>query len=280
MAESGNGAGPVGVPRAGARNTPALAVDDGGARSGVRSDEAGIPVLFLHSFAGDVSHWTRQLEHLRRSRRAVAFDFSGHGASRLSREREYSIRTLILDVEAVVDAHGLDDFVLVGHSMGATVAAGYAGSHPEKVLGLLLVDPPPTPGAIPAAQVRSIIQALEADPYAFTEQYWKTQLLVNSTPAVKEKLLQGLRKLPREVVVQLTTDLFYYDPVPSLSHFSGPTLSVIMPQNDTPASLHNAVQGIEHIVVSGTGHWIHLDKPDEFTKIVDDFIARVERGGD
>jgi pimeloyl-ACP methyl ester carboxylesterase len=272
MAESGNGMRPRAVPRAAAKTAPALAIDDGGS--------GGTPVLFLHSFAGDISHWARQLEHLRASRRAVAFDFAGHGASRLSKAREYSIRTLILDVEAVVDARALDEFVLVGHSMGATVAAGYAGSHPDKVLGLLLVDPPPAPGAIPAAQVHAIIEALEADPYAFTEQYWNNELLVNSTPAVKEKLLQGLRKLPRDVIVQLATDLFYYDPVPSLSHYSGPTLSVVMPQNDSPASLHNAVPGIEHVAISGTGHWIHLDKPVEFTRIMDEFIARVERGTD
>jgi len=41
----------------------------------------GTPVLFVHSFAGDVTHWSAQLEHLASTRRAVAFDLSGHGCS-------------------------------------------------------------------------------------------------------------------------------------------------------------------------------------------------------
>ncbi len=275
----GNGDVPGGVPRVSARTAPGLAIDDGGVKQGGKSGQgANIPVLFLHSFAGDTTHWAPQLAHLRRDRRAVAFDFSGHGASRLARAREYSIRTLILDVETVVDACHLDEFILVGHSMGAAVAAGFAASHPENVVGLLLVDPPPVPGALPAAQVRLIVAAVAADPYGFVEQYWNTQLLVNSSVAVKEKLLQGLRRLPRDVLVQLTTDLFHYDPVPLLSHYSGPTLAVVTPENDTSASLHKAVPDIDHVVVPGTGHWIHLDKPAELTRILDEFIARVQRG--
>ncbi|MEP7243535.1 MAG: alpha/beta hydrolase [Gammaproteobacteria bacterium] len=269
MTELGNAGGHGAVPRAGAKSTPALAVDDGGS--------GGAPVLFLHSFAGDTSHWAAQLSHLRATRRALAFDFSGHGASRQSRTREYSIRTLILDVEAVVESRRLEEFVLVGHSMGATVAAGYAGSHPQNVVGLLLVDPPPAPGAMPPATVRSILEALNKDPFAFVEQYWNTQLFVNAAPAVKEKLLESLRKLPREAVVQLTTDLFHYNPVPSLSYYSGPKVAVITPQNDTGASLHRVVPEMGHVVVSGTGHWIQLDKPAEFTRLLDEFIARIEK---
>ena len=44
------------------------------------------PVLLLHSFAGDCSHWTPVLEHLASRQRVVAFDFSGHG---LCTERPY-----------------------------------------------------------------------------------------------------------------------------------------------------------------------------------------------
>ncbi len=48
-----------------------LHVNDGGA--------GGVPVIFVHSFAGDTTHWSAQLEPLRKTRRAVAFDSRGHG---------------------------------------------------------------------------------------------------------------------------------------------------------------------------------------------------------
>jgi pimeloyl-ACP methyl ester carboxylesterase len=50
-----------------------LAIDSRGA--------GGLPVIFAHSFAGDLSHWNSTLEHLKPQRRVIAFDFSGHGSS-------------------------------------------------------------------------------------------------------------------------------------------------------------------------------------------------------
>ena len=50
-----------------------LHVDDDGT--------GGVPVVFVHSFTGDTTHWSAQLEHLRKTRRAVAFDLRGHGQS-------------------------------------------------------------------------------------------------------------------------------------------------------------------------------------------------------
>src|SRR5689334_21031151 len=145
----------------------------------------GMPVLFTHSFAGDVSHWSAALEHLKRSRRAVAFDFSGHGRSP-GAVGTYSIAELAKDVGAVADAGQLDSFVLVGHSMGAAVAAEYAGSYPTRVKALLLVDAPPAPGAIPADQVQQLHAAVARDPVPVVEQFWNQQMFIDSRAEVKQ----------------------------------------------------------------------------------------------
>src|SRR5687768_9563791 len=50
-----------------------LVVDDGG--------RGGVPIVFAHSYAGSKTHWSAQLAHLRKSRRAIAFDLRGHGDS-------------------------------------------------------------------------------------------------------------------------------------------------------------------------------------------------------
>jgi len=247
---------------------PRLFVDDGG--GGRRR-----PVLFLHAFAGDSSHWTAQLAHLRGLRRAVAFDFSAHGNSRISDVRDYSVRSLTLDVEWVVDELRLDHFVLVGHSMGAVVAAAYAGAHPGHVTALMLVDPPYVPGIMSPDQLARIIKALETDPYPVTEQYWKNQLLVGSTPAVRARVLDSLSRLPRDAVIQLTRDLLYYDPVPALTNYSGPVLAVVTPRNDLPTSIHNVVEEVEHVIVEGAGHWMQLDEPGRFNAILDSFLAKI-----
>ncbi len=231
----------------------------------------GTPVLFVHSFAGDLTHWSAQLEHLKNSRRAVAFDLSGHGKSP-GAVGPYTIRELAKDVAEVADSQALEHFVLVGHSAGALIASEYAATHPRRVAGLGLIDAPPAPGAVPAEQLQQIRAALAQDPHAAVEAFWKQGAFKDSRPEVQDKLLAGLRKLPRSAVVDLTESGLDYDATVPLRNFRGPRFAIHTPFNDAPLSLHNAVPGIQHTMIRGTGHWIHLDKPTEFNQVLDIFL--------
>lgn len=230
------------------------------------------PVLFAHSFAGDVSHWNLTLDHLKRQRRVVAFDFSGHGRSP-GAVGAYSINELAKDIGAVADASQLDTFVLVGHSMGAAVAAEYAGSHASRVKALVLVDAPPAPGSIPPAQVQQLHAAVARDPFPVIEQFWTQQMFIDTRAEVKQKLLAGLRAMTRRTAAELTDAGLDYDARGALLRYGGPKFAIVTARNDAPLSLHNAVPGFKHIVVRGTGHWIQLDKPDEFNKALDGFLS-------
>jgi pimeloyl-ACP methyl ester carboxylesterase len=236
----------------------------------------GTAVLFVHSFAGDLSHWTAQLEHLQTKRRVVAFDLSGHGASSAAVGR-YTIRELVKDIGTVGGAQNLQSFILVGHSLGAAIAAEYAGSHPQTVKALILVDAPPAPGAISPEQVRKLRSALAHDPYTTIEQFWNQQMFTDSRPEVQRKLLASLLKISRSAAISLTEDLFSHDSTVALRRYPGPKFAIVTPRNDAPLSLHNAVPGIERVVVQGTGHWIQLDKPDEFNRVLDIFLSELAR---
>jgi pimeloyl-ACP methyl ester carboxylesterase len=246
--------------------TLALATDSRGA--------GGLPVLFAHSFAGNLTHWTAALEHLKPHRRAVAFDFTGHGNSP-GAVGHYGYDELAKDIADVADTQQLETFVLVGHSMGAAIAATYAATHASRVKALVLVDPPPAPGAIPAEQIRQIHAALDQDPYAVVEQFWKQQMFIDTRDEVKQRLLDGLRRLPRNAVIELTREAFAVDASVALRRYTGPRFAIVTPRNDAPLSLHNAVPGVSHAVVKGTGHWIHLDKPAEFNTTLDGLLKQV-----
>ena len=231
----------------------------------------GVPVLFAHSFAGDRSHWESALEHLQLQRRVVAFDFRGHGNSPPAAGR-YSYDELAKDAGAVADAADLDRFVLVGHSMGAAIATEYAAMNPQRVKALILVDPPPRPGAIPPDQLQQIHDALEKDPYAVVEQFWTQQMFIDARPEVRQRLLASLRKLPRNATIELTREAFAVDSSLALGRYPGTKFAIVTPRNDTPLSLHNVVPDVKHAVVKGTGHWIHLDDPDGFNRTLDEFL--------
>jgi pimeloyl-ACP methyl ester carboxylesterase len=241
-----------------------LQVDDGG---------RGAPaVLFVHSLAGNIGQWAQALEWTRGARRAVAFDLRGHGRSaRPSGGGAASIETLAGDVAAVADACGLERFALVGHSLGGGVALAYAGAHPERVERLLLLDPIGDGTRMPAEEVQAFLDRLDSDAYTSTiESYWEA--IAGPDPAVRERLLRDLRDTPRATVVAGLRAAMRFDPASAFSRYRGPTLAVVTPPNDAPFSLHQ-VGRLPHRVVEGTGHWIQLDRPAEFGKILDGFLA-------
>lgn len=234
---------------------------------------ADTPVLFLHSFAGDCTHWSAVLEALAPRRRVVAFDFSGHGLSPAARGR-YSIRRLAQDVLTVANAQNLEHFVLVGHSMGALVAAEFAATAPQRVQKLVLVDPPPAPGALPPDSIRQIREALARDPYATVEQYWRQGPFVGSRPETERRLLTSLHKLARNAAIELTEESLIYDARTSLGQYNGPRYAIVTLANDTPMSLQHALPDIEYAMIEGTGHWIQLDRPAEFIAVLERLLRR------
>ena len=245
-----------------------LNVDDGGS--------GGSPVVFIHSSGGNTTHWSAQLAHLRKTRRALALDLRGHGLSQSPKDGDYQLVSQAGDIDAVVNQAGIRKFVLVGHSMGGSVAIAYAGLHPDRVAGLLIVDSGGDPKQFPEEQKQQMIKAMESDAYAsVTESYWK-QLLVGSAPGVQERVMKDMQRMPKEMVISQVKELFWFDPKPALGRYHGPKLSVITPGNDTKFSLHKLQSEFPHMVVTGTGHWVHLDKPEEFNRILDEFLITVD----
>lgn len=245
-----------------------LAIDDGG--------RGGLPVVFLHSLAGNSTHWAAQLQHLRPARRAVALDLRGHGRSEAPRNGDYSIAAMAGDVMATANDLRIERLVLVGHSMGGGVALEYAGARPDRIAALLLVDPIGDGTQIPQAEAKSFLAGLDSNYDTTIQGYWTS--IAGPDSAVRQRLLDDLRATPRDAVVRVLREVMAYDPHPALGRYQGPKLAIVTPSNDAPFSLHRLGKGFPHKVVTGTGHWIQLDKPDEFNRLLDEFLEKSVSG--
>ncbi len=252
-------------------NNAGINVDDGG--------RGGLPVVFVHSLAGNASQWSMQLDHLRKERRAVAFDLRGHGQSDPPSDGDYWVESLAKDIDIVARSLDLKQFVLVGHSLGASISIAYAGENPHRVRGLLLADPSGDGRALPDEIIEPFLAALQSDDYQRTiSDYWQT-LLVGSGQVVVERVMKDLFATPKDVVAGAFRDSLLFDPVTMLQRYPGPKLSVISHLNNAPYSLHNLVSDLPFIKISGTGHWLQMDRPDEFNRILDQFLLSLEDGG-
>lgn len=102
------------------------------------------PLVMVHGFGGGVGLWIRNLDALSRSRPVYAFDLLGFGRSSrpafppdpaLAEER------FVSSMEQWREALGLEDMILLGHSLGGYLATAYTIQHPSRVSHLILVDP-------------------------------------------------------------------------------------------------------------------------------------------
>lgn len=252
------------------RTIEGLFVDDGGPSE---PQARALPVVLAHSAGGSSDQWAAQLAHLRGTRRASALDFRGHGRSQPPADGDYSIAALGRDIARVADGLGLERFVLIGHSMGGAAALACAAAAPQRVAGLLLLDPATDGRSMPAAQKAGILQALRSSAYRATiEAYWQT-MLEGSSPRVRDYLFAQLGRTREQAVVDTLESLFDFDPVSALQRYRGPQLSIITQCNEVPNAYHRLVNSLPHRKLEGTGHWLQLDAPARVNTLTDEFLA-------
>jgi pimeloyl-ACP methyl ester carboxylesterase len=234
--------------------------------------QKGSPVVFVHSFGGSTKHWQAQVDHLKKDRRVITLDLRGHGQSDAPEKMDYAAESLAADIAAVVDSLQVERFVLVGHSMGGAAAIAYAGAHPERIAGLLLTG---TSGKSSQKEAKPIIASLESKNYNTVMEDYTKHLLKNAKPEVDSLERQGMRRFSKETNIGIIKAIFKYNPLPDLTRYAGPKLIVSTPEENQPNSLAAQMPAIPHKIITGTSHWSQMDKPDEFNKILDEFLKTI-----
>lgn len=103
------------------------------------------PIVLLHGFSSTALAWRNVGEALADRYHVVALDQRGHGASEWDAQHRYTIDDFVSDARAVTQQLHLAPFVLIGHSMGGSIAYTYAAVHPEDVTRLVIEDSAPRP---------------------------------------------------------------------------------------------------------------------------------------
>jgi pimeloyl-ACP methyl ester carboxylesterase len=157
----------------------------------------GVPLLLLHGFGNDAHIWDDFAPVVAPYYRTLALDHRGHGDSAWDPERRYEHEAMVADVEAVTAAFGIDRLVIVGHSLGGRIATLFAGRHPERMAGLVLVDIGPEVDARGRMRIRQDVEANVAPVFASVEEY--ARVLSLAYPAARADALarmarHGLRR--------------------------------------------------------------------------------------
>jgi pimeloyl-ACP methyl ester carboxylesterase len=217
-----------------------------------------------------------------------ALDQRGHGDSAWALPPAYTYARYAADLEEVAEKLDLRDVVLIGHSMGGTVALEYAAMHPGRVGKLIVVDSTLQMTADRVAALRDV-GAREGGRYATHEEFvGRFRLRPPGTlaaPAIIRHLaLNSARQYPdgtwrhkfdRNVYATRETT----DGLPRWNHIRIPALLVkaersqrISPQ--VYAEVKARCPQVEFVEVPQCDHHVMLDNPSGFVKAVSGFLAK------
>jgi pimeloyl-ACP methyl ester carboxylesterase len=227
----------------------------------------GPPVVFVHGLTSFRQTWEPVTDRLAAEFTCVRVDLRGHGES--SAAPEYAMPSLVGDVRAVVEELALGEPAVVGHSLGASVAAVYAALHGARAVVCVdqslrfgdfaeLVAPHAHAlrGEGTMEAVLAIDRALGLAPYAGIEDLERRVL------AFPREVVLGvwdtLLTTPPEQLTAIAEDLLPLIRAPLLS------LHGAAPPPDYEAWLTRLVPLARVEVWDGSGHMLHLVDPERF----------------
>ena len=148
------------------KETNAMMLTANGIDLHVEQRGAGSPALvFLHYWGGSSRTWRHVVDRLVADFRTVTFDQRGWGRSAAApggNAAGYALADLADDAQGVIAALDLEQYILVGHSMGGKVAQLIASRRPRGLMGMALVAPaPPVRLALPLAARQGMARAYD-----------------------------------------------------------------------------------------------------------------------
>jgi pimeloyl-ACP methyl ester carboxylesterase len=256
----------------------------------------GVPVVFVHEFAGDHRSWEPQMRHFSRRYRCIAYNARGYAPSDVPEDVErYSQARARDDIRAVLDGLKIERAHIVGLSMGAfatlhfgmaygpralslTAAGGAYGAHPEqyarfqkdsKANAEFIRREGMAKFAATYGHGPTRVQFQNKDPRGFAE--YIRQLAEHSVTGSANTMAGYQGRRPS-----------LYDLTGELSKIEVPTLLMAgdeeEPCLEANLMLKRAIFTAGLAILPKSGHGINLEEPALFNSLLENFLSQVDAG--
>jgi pimeloyl-ACP methyl ester carboxylesterase len=274
----------------------AHATADDGVRLYYEETGSGRTVIFVHEFAGDMRSWEPQMRHFGRSYRCISYNARGYPPSDVPPEHtSYSQARAADDIKSVLDAAGAEDAHVIGLSMGGFATLHFGFRHPKRARSLcvggcgygaepeqrerfqaeadatanLLTTGGMAKFADAYAHGPTRVQFENKDPRGFAEF---KQMLAEHSALGSANTQLGVQRLRPSL----------YTLVEEMKKLTVPTL-IITGDEDWPCLMPGIlmkrnIPTSALAVMPNAGHAINIEDPDDYNRIVGEFLARVESG--
>ncbi|MGZ4969949.1 MAG: alpha/beta fold hydrolase [Methylobacter sp.] len=244
-------------------------------------DSNNRPLIILHGFFASSRNWRQIAQRLAAHFHVYLPDMRNHGASPHDPLMNYP--AMKADLLSFIDQRGLETVSLLGHSMGGKVAMWLALINPDKVDKLIVAD------IAPVSYKHSFdntVSALKALPLAEISNRKQAEMLL--TPQIPELgyrqfLLQNLIlkdgrycwRIDLDIFQRMAPDIAAFPNADHLSPFTGKALFIAGADSDfiKPEDIKSLFPDAVLSSIANAGHWLHVQQPDVFTALVEDFLV-------
>jgi pimeloyl-ACP methyl ester carboxylesterase len=243
---------------------------------------SGNPLLLVPGIPAIASDWAPLAERLADTRRVIAYDNRGSGASTVT-PAPYTTAGLAADAIGLLDALGVEQADVFGMSLGGMIAQELAIGWPRRVKRVVL-------GCTHCGRAHAAPPAREAGrAFAMATDDWAERMhalapfafapgvdaeLLSAFTAKKAGDVQDPEGYRGQIEAALTHDA--YDRLPLIDR---PTLIVtgdadqVIPARSSEV-LRARIPGARLVVVERAGHLFFLERPDESVRLLEDFLGR------
>jgi pimeloyl-ACP methyl ester carboxylesterase len=234
----------------------------------------GQPLVLVHGWSCDRTYWRGQVEHFAREHQVVTIDLAGHGESGTGRE-EWTMPAFGEDVVAVVERLGLDDVVLVGHSMGGDVIVEAALRLRDHVAALVWVDVYAELGG-PSRDAEAFMEPFRRDFVPATRDFVERLFLPTSDGDLVEWVATDISSAPPEIALDAMKHAITNDDAIlfGLRELGLPFFAINFDSGRATDVASLLRHGVETIALPGVAHFHMLEDPARFNPVLDEVLER------
>jgi pimeloyl-ACP methyl ester carboxylesterase len=273
-----------------------FATTDDGVRLHYEETGSGTPLIFVHEFAGDHRAWEPQMRHFGQRYRTISFAARGYPPSDVPGDpAQYSQARAADDIAAVLDHLGIAKAHIAGLSMGGFATLHFGFRHAARALSLMVAGC----GYGAEKGQQEVFRAEVAAVAAFLEQHGTVAFAAKyaygpTRVQFENKDPRGFAEFKRQLAEHSATGSrntqlgvqgerpSLYDLTDQMNALTVPTL-ILTGDEDWPCLqpallMKQTIPAAALSVMPNCGHTINLEDPDQFNRIVGDFIAQVDAG--
>ena len=243
----------------------------------------GKPLVILHGLFGTSDNWQTHAKKLGEYYRVILVDQRNHGHSPWSEDFTYEY--LADDLERLIVHLGIDQFTLIGHSMGGKTAMYYSQKYPTRLEKMVIVDIGIKQYPMHHNEIIKGIKSLDLTTISSRSAAEQAMIPFVDSYGVRQFLLKNLYWVEKgKLAWRMNVDVLEREMEEILAPI--PNIEVWTPTLFLRGAMSNYIldedwDAIEEIfpdatleTIDNAGHWVHSEQPDEFIEKVLGFIIR------